>query len=68
MRQHKMLWVFIGIDMFIKQLQRNVFDVFMGNGFMNWTRIKRTHYGVSVVAGNRLPYAAIREITARINN
>ena len=54
--------------MFIKQLQRNVFDVFMGNGFMNWTRIKRTHYGVSVVAGNRLPYAAIREITARINN
>lgn len=63
-----MLRVNLGIDMLIKQLQRNVFDVFLGNGFMNWTRVKRTHYGVSIVAGNRLPYAAIREITARINH
>ena len=48
--------------MFIKKLHRNVFDVFMGQGYNNWSRVKRTHYGVSVVAGQRLPHSLLREV------
>ena len=48
--------------MFVKKLHRNVFDVFMGNGYENWTRVKRTHYGVSVVAGQRLPHSLLRNV------
>lgn len=48
--------------MLIKKLHSNVFDVFLGNGFNNWSRVKRTHYGVSVVQGNRLPHSILRNI------
>jgi hypothetical protein len=48
--------------MHIRRLHKNVFDVFLGNGFTNWTRVKRAHFGVIVVAGNRLQRNTMREI------
>lgn len=48
--------------MFIKKLHTNVFDVFLGKGFNNWSRVRRGHWGVSVIAGNRLPKSALREV------
>ena len=48
--------------MFIKRLHPNVYDVFVGNGWDNWTRVKRTHYGVSVVGGKRVPRSVLKEI------
>ena len=52
--------------MHIRRLHSNVFDVFLGNGFMNWTRVKRTHYGVTVVAGQKVPHYLLREIAAKL--
>jgi len=48
--------------MFIKKLHPHVFDVFLGKGFDNWTRIRRGHWGVSVVAGSRLPKSLLKEV------
>lgn len=52
--------------MFIKRLQPNVFDVFLGKGFDNWSRVRRGHWGVSVIAGNRLPKSTLREVQETI--
>jgi hypothetical protein len=52
--------------MFVKRLDRNHYDVFIGNGWNNWTRIRRNHWGVSVVAGNRLPRDIIHQLNERI--
>jgi len=52
--------------MFIKRLHSNVFDVFLGNGFNNWSRVRRTHYGVTVVAGQKRPHYLLREIGSKI--
>lgn len=53
--------------MFIKKLHPHVFDVFLGNGYNNWTRVRRGHWGVSVIAGNRLPKALLKEIQDAIH-
>jgi len=53
--------------MLIKKLKPNVFDVFLGKGFDNWSRVRRGHWGVSVVQGNRLPKSALREIQDALN-
>ena len=48
--------------MLIRKLHGNVFDVFLGKGFNNWTRVRRGHWGVSVIAGNRIPKSVLREV------
>jgi hypothetical protein len=48
--------------MLIKKLQPHVFDVFLGKGFNNWTRVRKGHWGVSVVAGQRLPKSIMKDI------
>jgi hypothetical protein len=53
--------------MLIKKLHANVFDVFIGVGFNNWTRVRRGHWGVSVIAGNRVPRSVMREIEHSLN-
>jgi hypothetical protein len=52
--------------MFIKRLNANHYDVFLDNGWDNWTRIRRHHWGVTVVAGKKLPREAIKELNARL--
>lgn len=48
--------------MLIRKLHNNVFDVFLGKGFDNWTRVKRGHWGVSTIAGQRLPKAKLKHL------
>jgi hypothetical protein len=52
--------------MFIKKLSPGVYDVFIGNGWDNWTRIRRRHWGVQIVAGNRLPRETIHQLTEKL--
>jgi hypothetical protein len=52
--------------MLIRRLDRNHFDVFLGNGWDNWTRVRRHHWGVAVVGGKRLPRETIRELNERL--
>ena len=37
--------------MFIKRLSPNVYDVFVGNGWNNWTRVRRERGDVTVIGG-----------------
>jgi hypothetical protein len=56
--------------MLIKQLdyvrQPNVFDVFLGKGFDQWTRVRRAHWGCVVVAGNKIPHYLLKQIAANL--
>ena len=52
--------------MLIKKLHRNVFDVFLGKGFDHWSRVKRTHFGITVIAGQKLPHNMMRQITEHL--
>lgn len=52
--------------MFIKKMKPNVFDVFLGKGWDNWSRVRKGHWGVSVVAGNRLPKSALRDVETHL--
>ncbi len=48
--------------MYIRKLQPNIFDVFIGTGWNNWSRVRTSKSGPFVVAGNKLPYATLREL------
>ena len=52
--------------MFIRKLHNNVFDVFLGKGFDTWTRVRRGHWGVSTIAGKRVPKSMMKAIAARL--
>lgn len=54
------------LTMFIKKLKPHVYDVFLGKGFDNWSRVRKGHWGVSVVAGNRLPKTLLRDVESHI--
>jgi len=53
--------------MLIKRLHSNVFDVFLGKGFEHWTRVRRGHWGVSVIAGARLPKALLKQVADNLH-
>jgi hypothetical protein len=50
---------------FIKRLNQNHYDVFIGNGWDNWTRVRRHHWGVAVVDGKKLSREAIKHLNER---
>lgn len=52
--------------MFVKKLKPHVYDVFVGKGWDNWSRVRKGHWGVSVVQGNRLPKNALREVATHL--
>lgn len=53
--------------MFIKRLKPNVYDVFIGNGWDNWTRIRRNGPdSLQFVAGRELHRNALNEVKKRI--
>ena len=52
--------------MFIKRLKPNVYDVFVGSGWNNWTRVTRTQSGVQVVSGNMLDQKTLNHVKTRI--
>jgi hypothetical protein len=53
--------------MLIKYLKPNVFDVFLGKGFNQWSRVRRNHYGFAVIAGSKLPHSLLKAIAVQIN-
>lgn len=53
--------------MFIKKLSPGVYDVFIGNGWDNWTRVRRGGAdGLSVIAGKDLNRAVLNKVKGRI--
>lgn len=52
--------------MFIKRLAPNVYDVFNGNGWDNWTRVRRFKDGVKLIAGKPLNRSALNQVTERL--
>jgi len=52
--------------MFIKRLAPNVYDVFVGNGWDNWTRVKRNHFGVAVIGGKKLTRTLLNQVKERL--
>jgi hypothetical protein len=53
--------------MFIKRLAFNVFDVFIGNGWDNWTRVRRfKDGGVAVIDGKQVNRSTITQIRDRL--
>lgn len=48
----------------IKQIDNKTFDVFTGNGFHNWTRVKRFHWGIKPVEGKHLTRQQISELNS----
>jgi hypothetical protein len=53
--------------MFIKRLKPNVYDVFDGNGWDNWTRVQRTKDGeIRVLEGRELHRNTLNKVKARL--
>ena len=52
--------------MFIKRLKHNFYDVFMGVGWNNWTRVQRHRGDIHVVSGNRLDKRSLDNLKARL--
>ena len=50
----------------VRQVNRHQFDVFLGRGFDQWSRVHRYHWGVKVVAGNRLPRQELNAVSEAI--
>lgn len=50
-----------------KHLHSNVFDVWVGNTWENWSRIRVGRDYSSVIQGNRIPSGVMKEIVASIN-
>lgn len=52
--------------MFIKRLTKIYYDVFMGTGWNNWTRVRRNHWGMTYIAGAHLPRETIKQLNERL--
>jgi hypothetical protein len=51
----------------IRRVSRNVFDVFQGNQWSTWSRLKSGRNGVYVAQGERLSYSTTKALAAAIN-
>lgn len=52
----------------IRRVSKYVYDVFIGTGFDNWARVKKNHWGYTVVKGTRLLKSELKELGDVINN
>jgi hypothetical protein len=52
--------------MHIRRLAANVYDVFLGKGWNNWTRVRRNNRGVHIIDGQPLGPFIIKELKARL--
>jgi len=51
----------------IRKHSKFVFDVFQGNGFDCWTRIRKFHWGYKVVNGNWLPKNELQSVIQKLD-
>jgi hypothetical protein len=54
--------------MIIRRLDRSTYDVFMGNGWDQWTRVRRFHWGIKGLAGNYLQRSDLKAVSASIES
>lgn len=52
--------------MFIKKLRKDVYDVFLGDGWNNWSRVQRTKQGIGVIAGLPLDQRVLNIVQGRV--
>jgi hypothetical protein len=50
----------------IRKLGRYTFDVFQGNGFGGWSRVRQFHWGYKVVGGDRLPRNELQDVINKL--
>jgi len=50
----------------LRKVSPYVYDVFNGNGFDDWTRVRKYHWGLSCIGGIRLERRALRALQAVI--
>ena len=53
-------------DMEVRKVSENTFDIFIGNGWMNWTRVTKKGHHLNFVKGRRLPRIKIVEAVKTI--
>lgn len=51
---------------FVEGDRRPHYDVFLGDGWEGWTRVRKHHWGVQPVAGDRLPKDVLNELNERL--
>jgi len=54
------------MSFFWKHLHGNVYDVFVGNGWDNWSRIRVGWNYTPVIAGNRIPESLKKQVIESI--
>lgn len=52
----------------IRRVKGMVFDVFFGNGFDNWSRVRKTPRGVFVLQGYRRDSDQLKFLEAKLKN
>jgi hypothetical protein len=52
--------------MFIKRLSPRIYDVFVGNGWNNWSRVRRNHWGIALIDGNGLSRDVLNMVKQRL--
>lgn len=50
------------ISVQVRPVAKYVYDCFFGEGYDTWSRIRKNHWGVSVVAGQRLGAGVCRTL------
>lgn len=55
------------MNFYIRKLDNRRFDVFEGNQWSSWSRLKGSRKGVFVSDGLSLPYAVVKQLAAQIN-
>lgn len=53
---------------FIKKLDSKTFDVFFGNGYDGWTRVRRFHWGIKPVGGRHINRQQIHILNSLLVN
>ncbi len=51
----------------IRQVGRYVYDVFLLNGWDNWSRVRKGRSFVSLMGGNRLPHSLLKQLNVILN-
>lgn len=52
--------------MFIKRLKPNTYDVFVGNGWNNWTRVQRRGGEIKIMEGAFLHRGILNQVRERL--
>lgn len=50
----------------IRKVDHNVFDIFQGKGFDEWSRVRRYHWGYKVVNGLRLDREQLNVVSTKL--